>query len=64
MGVVAINERVALTALQRLSSLLPSSAPRDEKLRAAALMGDSLTEKMGADLKKKDHKNKLQLDST
>ena len=62
MGVIAIKERVALTALQRLSSLLPSSAPTDDKLRAAALMGDSLTEKLGADMKKKDHRNKLLLD--
>ena len=59
MGVLTVGPNMALTALQRLSALLPSSAPTAEKMHAASLMADSLTEKLGADLKKKDHRNKL-----
>ena len=61
MGVLSIDGRVCLTALQRLSALLPSSAPVEQKFEAAALLAESITETLVADEKKKEHRQKLLL---
>ena len=61
MAMLSINGRVGLCALQRLSSLLPSGAPTEEKMQAAAVLCESLTETLVADVKKKEHRNKVNL---
>ena len=60
MAVLSLDGQVCLTALQRLSSLLPSSAPTDEqKMEAAALLAETLTQTWVADEKKKEHRQKV-----
>ena len=59
MGVLSLEGHVCLTALQRLSALLPSSAPLEQKLEAAALVAETLTENLVADERKKEHRQKV-----
>ena len=61
MAIVSIGAKASLGTLQRLSQLLPSLASPDQKLEAAALAADSLTQGIVADTKKGDQKKKLQL---
>ena len=62
MAMLSINGRLGLCALQRLSSLLPSGAPAEEKMQAAAVVCEALTETLAADVKKREHRNKVLLD--
>ena len=62
MAMLSINGRLGLCALQRLSSLLPSGAPAEEKRQAAAVVCEALTETLAADVKKREHRNKVLLD--
>ena len=52
---------MAVSALQRLSALLPSTAPVEEKMKAATLLADSLTSKLCANVNKQEQKAKLSL---
>ena len=61
MALLSFNGKLGLCALQRLSSLLPSSAPTEEKMAAAALVSESFTETFSADVRKKEHRNKVHL---
>ena len=60
MSFLTTGDRVAVSALQRLSALLPSSAPVEEKLKAASIMAESLTQKLSGDAKV-EAKSKLNL---
>ena len=63
MGVVALPGYVSVTTLQRLSALLPSGASPQQKQAVAALVCDSRTETLAADVNKQEAKKKLCLGS-
>ena len=51
MSFLTTGTHVAVSALQRLSALLPSNAPVEEKLKAATIMAETLTQKFSGDAK-------------
>ena len=59
MALLSFNNKLGLCALQRLSALLPSNASTSEKLSAAAVVGEALSEALAADVRKKEHRNKV-----
>ena len=61
MGLVSTKDKAFMTALQRLSNVVPSTATHAEKMHVAGLVADSLTETLAADPKKQQQKPKAPL---